>query len=128
MLNDFQVYPRGERIYIAETSPIRQNPALIVYDVARRTSRRVLEGHRSVTPENYVIQTPERAIKILGIFPVRIGVDSITLDDRGEWLYYGPFSGDRLYRVATHDLNDASLSPGALGAKVEDFAAKTISD
>src|SRR5438876_5738353 len=48
MVNDFQVDPRGEKIYIAETSPIRQKPALIVYDVAKRTSRRVLDGHPSV--------------------------------------------------------------------------------
>jgi sugar lactone lactonase YvrE len=128
MLNDFQVDPRGEHVYIAETSPIRQSPALIVYDVARRTARRVLEGDRSVTAGDYVIQTPERAIEILGILPVRIGVDSITLDDRGEWLYYGPFSGDRLYRIATRHLHDASLAPDALAKKVEDFAPKTISD
>jgi len=128
MVNDFQVDPRGEKIYIAETSPIRQKPALIVYDVAKRTSRRVLDGHPSVQAGNYVIHTPERDIKVLGFYTVRIGVDSITLDDRGEWLYYGPFSGDRLYRVATRDLNDASLAPEALAAKVENFAAKTISD
>src|SRR5213593_1095196 len=121
MVNDFQVDPRGEKIYIAETSPIRQKPALIVYDVAKRTSRRVLDGDRSVTAGNYVIHTPERAIKILGILPVRIGVDSITLDERGEWLYYGPFSGDRLYRIRTRDLNDESLAPDALGARVETF-------
>ncbi len=127
MLNDFQVDPRGERIYIAETSPIRQRPALVVYDVARRTSRRVLDGHPSVRAGNYVTRTPEREIRLLGI-PIRIGVDSITLDDRGEWLYYGPFSGDTLYRVATRDLNDESLAPEALAARVETFAPKTISD
>jgi len=128
MVNDFQVDPRGEKIYIAETSPIRQKPGLIVYDVARRTSRRVLDGHPSVQAGNYVIHTPERDIKVLGLYTVRIGVDSITLDDRGEWLYYGPFSGDRLYRIATRDLNDESLAPEALAAKVESFAPKTISD
>jgi len=128
MVNDFQVDPRGEKIYIAETSPIRQKPALIVYDVAKRTSRRVLDGHPSVQAGNYVIHTPERAIKVLGVYTVRIGVDSITLDDRGEWLYYGPFSGDRLYRIATRDLNDESLASEALGARVETFGPKTISD
>src|SRR5262245_4841261 len=40
MLNDFQVDPSGGKIYIAETSPIRQKPALVVYDVAKRTARR----------------------------------------------------------------------------------------
>jgi len=124
MVNDFQVDPRGEKIYIAETSPIRQKPALIVYDVAKRISRRVLDGHPSVQAGNYVIHTPERAIKVLGVYTVRIGVDSITLDDRGEWLYYGPFSGDRLYRIATRDLNDASLTPEALGARVETLAPR----
>jgi sugar lactone lactonase YvrE len=128
MLNDFQVDPRGEKIYIAETSPILQRPALVVYDVAQQTSRRVLQGHPSVRAGNYLIQTPERTMRILGLLPLRIGVDSITLDDRGEWLYYGPFSGDRLYRIRTRDLNDASLTAEALATRVEDFGPKTISD
>jgi sugar lactone lactonase YvrE len=122
------VDPKGERIYIAEASPIRQTPAVIVYDIARRTSRRVLDGHPSVQAGPYVTETPERAIKVLGLYPVRIGIDSITLDDRGEWLYYAPFTGDTMYRVATRDLNDESLAPAALGAKVETFGPKTISD
>jgi len=54
MLNDFQVDPAGEHVYIAETSPIRQRPALVVYDVARRTSRRVLDGHPSVQAGGWV--------------------------------------------------------------------------
>src|SRR2546429_9814774 len=39
-----------------------------------------------------------------------------------------PFSGDRLYRIATRDLNDESLASEALGARVETFGPKTISD
>jgi sugar lactone lactonase YvrE len=128
MLNDFQVDPAGEHVYIAETSPIRQRPALVVYDVARRTSRRVLDGHPSVQAGGWVTHTPERTMKVLGVFPIRIGVDSIALDERGEWLYYGPFTGDRLYRIRTRDLNDATLAPDALAARVEDFGPKTISD
>jgi sugar lactone lactonase YvrE len=128
MLNDFQVDPTGTRIYIAETSPILQRPALVVYDVERRTSRRVLDGDRSVRAGPWVTRTPERAIRILGLFPVRIGVDSITLDERGEWLYYGPFTGDRLYRVRTRDLDDPALPGAALPSRVEDWAPKTISD
>ena len=67
-------------------------------------------------------------MKILGLFPLRIGVDSIALDRRGEWLYYGPFSGDRLYRVATRDLRDPTLAPEALAARVQDYGPKTLSD
>ena len=128
MVNDFQVDPGGEKIYIAEASPIRQHPALIVYDVVAHTSRRVLDGDRSVQAMDYVTQTPGRDMKVLGLFPVRIGVDSIGLDVRGEWLYYGPFTGDRLYRVPARALDDRTLAPGALAAQVEDFGAKTLSD
>src|SRR5205809_5979041 len=78
MLNDFQVDPRGEKIYIAETSPIRQRPALVVYDIARHTSRRVLDGHPSVQAAHYVTRTPERTLAVLGVYTVSMGVHSIT--------------------------------------------------
>jgi sugar lactone lactonase YvrE len=129
MLNDFQVSPDGKFIYIADASPVRQTPALVVYDVEHKTSRRLLQGHRSVTPLDYMIQAPGRDMTLLwGLYTLRIGVDSIALDRRGEWLYYGPVNGDRLFRVRTSALLDEKLTPGALGALVEDFARKTISD
>jgi sugar lactone lactonase YvrE len=128
MLNDFQVDPRGEKIYIAESNPIRQRPALIVYDVRERWSRRLLEGDASVQAGEYMIRTPVRDMRIYGLVRLRIGIDSIALDKRGEWLYFGPVTGDRMYRIATKDLNDEALSPAALAAKVEDYAAKTLSD
>ena len=128
MLNDFQVDPAGERIYIAESSPIIGHPALIVYDTKTRTSRRLLDRHPSVRTEDYRIQAPGRDMVLLGLFTLRIGVDTIALDRHGEWLYYGPVTGGTLYRVRTADLNDTSLSPEALGSRVEPYAAKTISD
>ncbi len=128
MLNDFQIDPTAERIYIAEASPIVHTPAIVIYDVVNRTSRRVLDRHSSVTTEDYRIQAPGRDMVILGIFTLRIGVDSIALDRRGEWLYYGPVTGGTLYRVRTRDLNDAALSADALGRRVEVFAPKPISD
>jgi sugar lactone lactonase YvrE len=128
MLNDLQISPDGKTIYIAETSPLIHRPALIVYDVEKRQSRRLLHQHESVLPKNYVIRTQEREMIIYGIYNMRIGVDSIALDKQGEWLYYGPVSGDRLYRIKTADLLDDSLSPEELAARVVDFAAKTLSD
>ena len=80
MLNDFQVDPAGEKIYIAETSPFLQQPALIVYDTVRKTSRRLLEGHPSVATQDYVIQAPGRDMIVYGLATMRIAVDSIALD------------------------------------------------
>ena len=128
MLNDLQVGPKGEKIYIAETSPVIHKPALIVYDTVTRTSRRLLEGHQSVAAGNYIIQAPGRDMIVFGIATLRIPVDSIALDKRGEWLYYGPVTGDRMYRIETRHLNDTSLAPAELAAKVENFGPKTLSD
>jgi sugar lactone lactonase YvrE len=128
MLNDFNVDPEGERIYIAESSPILQRPAIIVYDVAKQESRRVLDRHPSVQAEDYVIQTAARDMVLFGIYTLRIGVDSIALDRRGEWLYYGPVSGPRMYRVPVVALGDASLTPQAVADRVEDFGPKPLSD
>jgi len=128
MLNDLQVSPDGSRVYIAETSPILHRPAIIVYDTVAGIGRRVLDRHESVMPQSYIIQAPGRDMKIYGLITLRIGVDSIALDKDGEWLYFGPVSGDRLYRVRAADLDDAALSADELASRVEDYSAKTLSD
>lgn len=128
MLNDFQVDPGGERIYIADASPIRRAPALLVYDVASRTSRRLLVGHPAVQAKDFLIQAPGRDMVFYGLYTLRVPVDSIALDRRGEWLYFGPVNDDRLYRVRTADLNNAAFAPEVLGALVESWAPKTLSD
>jgi Major royal jelly protein len=128
MLNDFQVSPDGTKIFIAETSPIVHRPAIIVYDVTAGKSRRVLRRHPSVRPQHYIIQAPVRDMRVYGLITLRIGVDSIALDDAGEWLYYGAVTGDTLYRVRTADLLDEALPPEDLGQRVEVYAPKTLSD
>jgi sugar lactone lactonase YvrE len=128
MLNDFQISPDGHWIFIAESSPLFRHPALIVYDTIEKSARRVLQGHRSVMPVDLAIYAPGRRMTIFGLLTLRIGVDSIALDRRGEWLYFGPLNGDRLYRAPTKALIDPDLTPGALGALVQDWSAKTISD
>ncbi len=127
-LNDFQVSPDGRRIYIAEASIFGKPPALVVHDVEARESRRLLEGHESVTPEHYVPVVQGREMIVFGIFAIRPGVDSIALDRRGEWLYFAPVTSNHMYRVRRADLDDPSLSPDQLAARVERFALKTMSD
>jgi len=129
MLNDFQVDPAGRKIYIAETSMFRRRPAIIIYDVEKHSARRVLDGDRSVMPKDYMMNAAgERDMTIYGIVTLKIGIDSIALDRSGEWLYYAPVSDDRMYRIATRDLNDESLGAEALAAKVEIYGRKTLSD
>jgi sugar lactone lactonase YvrE len=127
-LNDFQVDPLGSRVYIADASIFAKTPALIVYDVAKRTARRLLEGHVSVQAENYAPVVQGRKMLVFGIFAIRPGVDSIALDRRGQWLYYAAVTASKLSRVRTSDLNDSRLSAEELMQRVEAFADKTMSD
>jgi len=128
MLNDFQVDPDGRFIYIAEASPIRQTPAIIVYDSVEKKSRRLLDGHPSLLPKDYLIQAPGRDMIVLGFYALHIGIDTIALDRTGAWLFYGPVNGDRLYRIATNDLRDESLSRATLESRVENYGPKPLTD
>lgn len=127
-LNDFQVSPEGTKIYIADASILRKNPALVVYDVGNQRARRLLEDHESVTPDPYVPVVQGRTMTIFGIFTVRPGVDSIALDRRGEWLYFAPVTDDFMHRIRRADLDDEALPPEELARRVERFALKTMSD
>ncbi len=128
MLNDFQVSPDGKTVYIADASLFTQIPGLIVYDVSTQKSRRVLEGHESVVAEDYAPVVQGQRMEFYGLFTVRPGVDSIALDDAGEWLYFAPVTNNHMYRVRSADLRDRALSWRELESRVERFAEKTMSD
>jgi len=129
MLNDFQVDAEGRYIFIAETSPVLQRPAIIVYDSVSRTSRRVLDSHPSVQSEKLVIEAGQRRMMLPGgLLPLRIAVDSIALSRDGTWLYYGAVTGSRLYRIRAADLTNDKLTPQDLASRVETFADKPLTD
>ena len=127
-LNDFQVDPEGKTIFIADASILAKNPAIIVYDIINKRSRRVLENHPSVTAERYVMNVQGQRMVMFGIFAIRPNVDSIALDRRGEWLYYAPVTSRHMYRIRAAYLRDGSIGPEKLASMVETFAPKTMSD
>ncbi len=126
-LNDLSIDAERDVIYIADTSSFRMKPGIIVYDVANKRARRVLQGHKSVAAESVDMAVEGYKIKLLFV-PIHIAVDSIVLDLPNEYLYFGPLSGTRMYRVPTAALRDESLSAEALGKAVEDYGPKPISD
>ena len=126
---DLQVSTDGKWVFIAELSVFGGTPALIVYNSETDTARRVLENHVSVAAENYKIRAYNKEMIFLGgLFTLKPAVDTIALDPQDEWLYYGPMSGSRLYRIRTRDLEDAALNDGQLAARVEDYGPKPLSD
>jgi len=126
-LQDLQVTADGRTVIIADASFWRKSPALIVYDIETATARRVLEGHDSVSAENYVIRNHGNEMKFAGgIVALRGGVDGIAVDS--DWLYFGALSGSGLYRIALSELTQQNTPDSQLAASVERYAEKPLSD
>ncbi len=128
MLNDFQVSPDGKHVYIADASLFALLPAVVVYDVSAQRAHRVLDGHESVLAEDYAPVVQGTRMEFFGLFTIRPGVDSIALDDAGEWLYFAAVTANHIYRVRTADLHDPRMPWRELASRVERFAEKTMSD
>ena len=130
-VNDLAVDLTHQSIYIADTAR-GGTPALIVVDLNTGLARRVLDSHPSVMPEDTDMSVEGQPILIKqpdGQFSQpRIGVNPIALDHNNEWVYYGPMSGTRLYRIRTTDLLDQSLSEEQLANRVENYGTRPNSD
>lgn len=130
-VNDLAVDERHDAVYIADPAG-GVNAALIVVDLTTGLARRVLEGHRSVVPEDLDLVIDDTPVQVKrpdgSVARPRVGVNPIALDVKGEWLYFGPMHGTSLYRLATRDLLDPVLDPEALAMRVERYGDKPICD
>jgi sugar lactone lactonase YvrE len=127
-LNDFQVMPDGAHLLIADASVFAKRPALIVYDVAARRARRVLEDHPSMRGDFYVPVVHGRKMELFGLLSVRPGVDSIALSRDGQWLSYAALTSKKLYAIPTSALLDENLAETKLTDRVKTLAqGKTMS-
>ena len=126
-LQDLQVSADGRTVVIADASFWRKKPAIIVYDIASASARRVLESHASVVAEKYLIRNQDQAMSFGGgIVSLRGGVDGIALGD--DWLYYGALSGSALYRIRLSDLRNPESPNTQVAARVERYTTKPLSD
>lgn len=128
-LQDLQVNSTGSRVYVADVSFWRRRPGIVVYDVDAHMAFRTLDGHPAVSPQDWLIRTPERDMRFFGgLVALKPGVDGLALDKRDEWLYFGAMAHDGLFRVRTGDLEDESLSAAELAGRVERVGDKPLSD
>ena len=125
-LNDVRLSPDRKTAFLTDSGA---QGALVVVDLESGKGRRVLDGDVStqvdrsvkVTVEGKVLQQPDGR-------GVQFAADSISLDPKGEFLYWQPLTGKTLYRAPTAALLDASLSPAAMSAKVETVSASVPND
>lgn len=129
LLQDLVITPNGDTVVIADASVWGKSPALIVYDIATRKGRRVLENHPSVTAEDYLVRTAAKDMKFLGgLVSLKTGVDGIVIDRSGTWLYYGAINQSGLYRVPVEQLRNPTLPARELEGHVDRFSDKPLSD
>jgi sugar lactone lactonase YvrE len=128
-LNDFQVSPDGQHVFIADSSFFAKTPALIVYDVRERQARRLLEGHESMRGDFFTPVVHGRKMELFGLVSVRPGVDSIALSRDGTWLTYAAITSRKLYSIAVPVLLNEKLTRGQLAERVRTLVpSKTMSD
>jgi sugar lactone lactonase YvrE len=128
-LQDLQIDPSGEHVFIADASVVRKNPGIVVYDIEDEKARRVLDSDPSVSSQSWVIRNQGEDVEFFGgLITLKPGVDGIALDRAGKWLYYGAMAHDTLYRIAVEDLLDDSLGPEALAARIEAVGPKPLND
>ena len=130
-LNDLAVDPNNRVCYLSHSGGVK-NSAIVVVDLETGTTRYVLQGHKSVQPEDTPLVMEHRKLDFTlpdsGKLAILIGVNPIALDSSNEWLYYGPMNGKSMYRVRTADLRNPRLSSSELADKVERYSDKPICD
>jgi sugar lactone lactonase YvrE len=128
-LQDLSVSADGRFVIISDGSILRKNPGLVVYDVEKKSARRILESHESVVAENIVIRNPIKDLSFLGgMFTLKGGVNGITIDPDDEWLYFAAINNSGLYRLRMEDAIDPLLPAEEVRARVERFSDKPLSD
>lgn len=97
--NDLYVDEKSRAIYLTDSN----EPGLIVYDLKKHNSFRVLDGHPSATAETDHLTIDG---KQWGGKPVH--ADGIAFDQRTERLYYHALTGRTLYSVSTAALRNGT--------------------
>lgn len=123
-MNDVRIDVQRNVAYLTESKA----GGLVVLDLNSGKARRVLSNHYSVksdTTFRFVIDGQELMKEGK---PVKINSDGIALTPDGAWLYYKPLTDNKLYRISTEDLHNASLSDTALASRVQDLGRFTTTD
>lgn len=75
-LNDFQVDPSGQFVYIADTSIVAGTPGLVIFSLNDKKSYKVLESHPSMFGDSILLNVSNHLMH-LGPIGLKVNVDSI---------------------------------------------------
>ena len=88
-LQDVRTDPEAKTAYIADASFWRRSPGIVIVDLDTGAARRVLDGHKSMFPENLLIRNPIKDMSFFGgLIELKTGIDGIAVDPTGQWVYW----------------------------------------
>jgi sugar lactone lactonase YvrE len=120
-LNDVRIDTATGHAYITESGV----GSIVVVDLKTGKARRLLADHPSTKADpqtKIVVDRMEILDPKTGLAPA-FQADGIALDRNSGWLYYHALSASAMYRIKTEDLNNESLTPDQLSAKVDRLVA-----
>lgn len=125
--NDLAIDEKNQAVYISDSS--RLNPAIVVINLTSGAQYRVLQNHHTTKAKLVSMQVNDPVVPATER-PTRasIGVDGITIDPQYQWVYFTPAQGEYLWRIATSDLLDQSLTDQQRGEKVIKVGARPACD
>lgn len=127
--NDLQVDIENGFVYIADFNFFGRNPALVVHDLNSGKSRRLLESHSSVFPQDWIIRSPVKEMTFVGgLVALKPGIDGIVLDHKNEYVYWGAMAHDRLYKIPTSVINDFNAPHSEIEDAIITVGKKPMSD
>ena len=123
-LNDLRIDLENRAVYINDSG----DGALVVVDLSRGVSRRVLDDHPSTSAEDIVLSfAGEQWLLPDGSAP-QVHADGIAYDPKKDLVYYQALTGKTLYRISGAALREPWLEDGSLSQMVETVTASGPSD
>lgn len=121
-LDDLALDPEEPFIYLADPAG-GDDAALIVVDLVTGLSRRVLHGDYAVRAGKIGLQMDGQAVVVKRpdgrqVKPLS-GVNPITVDKKGRWLFFGPMNSRILYQIETKDLRNSALLEAELAGRIK---------
>jgi sugar lactone lactonase YvrE len=131
---DLRVTADGRTVILADTGLFKfTSPALIVFDVASKSYRKVLQADASTQPQDWMIRTAKDGVSSthklgFGLVTFSVGIDGIEISRDGNWLYYGTMSHDTMYKLPMKALLDEQLGAADLAKQIQPIGRKPLSD
>jgi Major royal jelly protein len=127
---DLRVTADGKTVILADTGLFKFTPpALLIFNVEKKSYRKVLSTDPSMKPQDWMIRTATGTHKLgFGLVTFSVGVDGIEISKDGQWLYYATMSHDTMYKLPMKALLDAQLSEADLAKQIQAVGKKPLSD